>query len=354
MKHVFVTFLAAVAAAGAWAAPELVWLEQEHDFGAFSEEMGIVNCVFRAVNTGDEPAIILQARANCGCTTPRYESTPVEPGDTLRLTVGYNASGRPGKFEKKVIVTTNTTPPRTTLYISGTVIGTDQTLSHRYPFGAGKMKLRDDAILFGDVTTVSVSSKYIEGVNASADTIRPRVVSTPGHINVTISPAAVAPGETFIIGGIFDGSKAPDWDAMSESFTITDGDGAEFEIKTAAIVREQFSSNKRYGAIAVEPRMFDLGRISVADRPVKLRLRISNSGSAPLKIRKISCADDAVGPVFLKKDTVKPSKSIDVEITVDPSKLAGKEMLNAKLIIIAADPVTPRTVVRLVGEVANP
>ncbi len=53
------------------------WLGTSHDFGAFDESMGVVETEFRFVNRGDEPVVILAARANCGCTTPRYRRDAV-------------------------------------------------------------------------------------------------------------------------------------------------------------------------------------------------------------------------------------------------------------------------------------
>ena len=74
-------------AAVAQAAPEATWLTKSHDFGAFDEDMGKVSCDFKVVNTGDEPLMILAARATCGCTVPAYTRDPIAPGDTATITV---------------------------------------------------------------------------------------------------------------------------------------------------------------------------------------------------------------------------------------------------------------------------
>ena len=58
------------------------WLQTTHDFGAFKEDDGKVTCEFSFVNTGDEPVTVRAARASCGCTTPSFTKTPIEPGDT--------------------------------------------------------------------------------------------------------------------------------------------------------------------------------------------------------------------------------------------------------------------------------
>ena len=67
------------------AEPNLKWLNYSHNFGLFKEEDGLVYCAFKAINTGNEPVVIIDARANCGCTQPTYPREPIAPGDTLLL-----------------------------------------------------------------------------------------------------------------------------------------------------------------------------------------------------------------------------------------------------------------------------
>ncbi len=123
-----------------WAAAKgFVWIDTVHDFGAFSEDMGLVWCTFKAVNTSDEPLAVVSARANCGCTRPGYPRSAVQPGDTLAVRVAYDAKGRPGRFDKKVYVSTGD-GVSTTLTVKGTVIGAPTSLSARYPVEAGQAK----------------------------------------------------------------------------------------------------------------------------------------------------------------------------------------------------------------------
>jgi len=76
-----------------------------HDFGTISEDGGSVSAVFTLKNAGDQPFIIQNARASCGCTTPSKTEGPVEPGKTGEVTATYNPKGRPGPFEKSVTIT---------------------------------------------------------------------------------------------------------------------------------------------------------------------------------------------------------------------------------------------------------
>lgn len=352
MKRIALTWASLAVVAICVAQPEAVWLNPEHNFGAFNEDLGTVTCVMKAVNTGNEPLVILDARANCGCTTPHYSSEPIAPGDTATILVGYNAIGRPGKFSKKIVVATNATPTRATLTISGTVIGTSNTLKGRYPYSAGAIRLRDDKIAFGEVTDISVSSKYIECYNASADTIHPAVSYNGKRISSTVKPSAVPPGEPFIVSAIFDGAKADDWDIVCDSLSLGCA-GDSITINTVAIVNEHFRRDARTGTINVYPAVIDFGRINHGDdKPLTATIEIHNAGDNTLKLRKIASSDPAI-TVKVKSMTIKAGKTAKATVTVDREKLIGRDMLNSRLTIIANDRANPRTTVRITAEISN-
>ena len=91
-----------------------------HNFGVIKEEKGPVSCDFKITNEGDEPLIIIYARASCGCTKPDYPRKPIAPGKSGIIKVTYNPRNRPGGFSKMVRV--KTTDAFTTLILEGTVI----------------------------------------------------------------------------------------------------------------------------------------------------------------------------------------------------------------------------------------
>ena len=91
-----------------------------HDFGTFSEKNPVVTCVFTYTNVGEEPLIINQAIASCGCTVPENTKTPVKPGEKGEIKVTYNGTGKfPGHFKKSITVRTNGAVEMTRLYIEG-------------------------------------------------------------------------------------------------------------------------------------------------------------------------------------------------------------------------------------------
>ena len=79
-----------------------------HDFGSFSEKSPKVTCTFTYTNVGEQPLVVNQAIASCGCTVPEYTKTPVKPGETGEIKVTYNGAGKfPGHFKKSITTICN-------------------------------------------------------------------------------------------------------------------------------------------------------------------------------------------------------------------------------------------------------
>ena len=81
---------------------------------------------FKFKNTGNQPVIIANVQASCGCTTPDWTKTPVLPGKMGVIKAMYNSAGRPGVFNKTVTVTSNATEPSKVLSIKGSVLTKEQ------------------------------------------------------------------------------------------------------------------------------------------------------------------------------------------------------------------------------------
>lgn len=341
----------------AWA--ENKWLGKKHDFGAFDENVGTVYCEFRLVNTGTEPMAITGVRANCGCTRPEYSTKPVAPGDTAVIRVGFDPKGRPGRFSKRINVDCSAAPRRTSLTITGTVIGSSNTLKSRYPIEVGPVRLRSNTIAYGKVLKGETMGQYVDAYNASADTLRPRVEGAPKYIHAMLQPKVVPPGEQFIISTVLHSNEARDWGIVTDSlvFYPDAGSAQAKKIETVVILEENFSKltpEQRAKAPLLETSetALDLERVSKGDSPVESSFEIFNRGKSPLVIRAISCPDPAVS-IRLKDKTIKPGKSAKVNVTVTPSMIKSPELLNARINIIANDPQHPSTMVRVVAEVVK-
>ena len=121
-KFVLTTMMLVCGIAFASAQAEIKFDKLVHDFGKFSESAPVVSTTFSFTNTGDQPLVINQAVASCGCTVPEYTKEPIQPGKKGELKVTYNGTGKfPGHFKKSITVRTNGKVEMTRLYIEGTM-----------------------------------------------------------------------------------------------------------------------------------------------------------------------------------------------------------------------------------------
>lgn len=101
---------------------EISFSELTYDFGMIKEKGGPVNHEFVFENKGNANLVIIDAKAECGCTTPEFPKEPIAPGKKGKIKVTYNPLGRPGGFTRVVTVKTNGNPSKVNLKIRGTVV----------------------------------------------------------------------------------------------------------------------------------------------------------------------------------------------------------------------------------------
>lgn len=99
---------------------EIKFEKINQDLGTFSEEKPVKSAVFTFTNVGNQPLVINQVVASCGCTVPRYDKKPIAPGQKGTISVTYNGTGKfPGHFKKSITVRTNGKTELTRLYVEG-------------------------------------------------------------------------------------------------------------------------------------------------------------------------------------------------------------------------------------------
>lgn len=113
--------------------------EMEHNYGTIMKGSD-GNCEFKFWNDGNEPLILQNVKASCGCTTPSYTQKPVMPGQSGVISVHYNTNNI-GGFSKTVTVTSNAVDnPRVVLRIKGNVKADQAAQPQTQPVQQGQMK----------------------------------------------------------------------------------------------------------------------------------------------------------------------------------------------------------------------
>lgn len=104
--------------------PKIAFTQQEHDYGTI-QKGGDGNCEFTFTNNGNEPLILSNVKASCGCTVPTWTKEPVMPGKNGTIKVRYNTNNV-GPIQKTITVTSNAVDnPRIVLKIKGQVVNSN-------------------------------------------------------------------------------------------------------------------------------------------------------------------------------------------------------------------------------------
>jgi len=100
---------------------KLVVDKELHNYGKIYESDRATS-LFTLSNPGSDTLRITEVTPECGCTVPKISKKIIPPGQSAVMTVKYKAKGRPGQFQKKIAVYSNSNPAITMLYISGDVM----------------------------------------------------------------------------------------------------------------------------------------------------------------------------------------------------------------------------------------
>ncbi len=123
---------------------------EKYDFGKIKQNTPVTT-YFELKNVSDQPLIIENVTAGCGCTTPEWSKEPVMAGGSTKIKVGYNAAAM-NHFDKEVFVKIAGVSQPKVLKITGDVL--DASAYDAYVKDAKKGDAKN-----GVTTKVQTSSK---------------------------------------------------------------------------------------------------------------------------------------------------------------------------------------------------
>ncbi|MDY6801045.1 MAG: DUF1573 domain-containing protein [Bacteroidota bacterium] len=329
-----------------------------HDFGKIKEDGGTVAYEFTFTNTGNEPLVITNVRATCGCTTPTWTQKPVMPGEKGFVKAAFDPRNRPGNFNKSIIITTNTiNKTRVILRITGEVLPREKTIEDYYPKIIGELRLQSNHLPFTRVYNNQVKIDTLKIYNASDQILKLSFQNVPEYLKLKVSPNELRPKEKGFIIGEYDGRKVNDWGFIVNrvSMLINDENIRGNYITISAKVEEDFShltDNERENApkIEFEEKNNNFGEVSKEQKNIKTEFHFKNTGKRDLIIRKIrtTCGCTTAN---LEKKVLKPGESSSFTAIFTPGSRIG--MQRKSIYVISNDPTNPEVRLMISGEIVD-
>ncbi|MGF7140809.1 DUF1573 domain-containing protein [Roseimarinus sediminis] len=355
MKHIL-TIVLLFSVSLLWAQPKMEFDKTVHDYGSIKEDGGIAEAVFTFTNAGNQPLVLNNVRASCGCTTPQWTKEPVLPGKTGEIKVGYNPKNRPGPFSKTVNVYANTQPSVVVLNIKGKVEPREKTLEEKYPRVMGPLRWKTNYLSMGSMYVDEVKSGVLDFVNTSDQPASFGVYRAPEHISVEFEPSVVQPGSEGKMKITYDANKKNAYGYVSDRVYLLINDQKEntYSVGVSVTLNENFSklsaNDLAKAPVAVfDNKVFDFGTITQGET-VSHEFKLTNKGESDLLIRNVraSCGCTAVK----NESLVKPGQTI--ALTVDFNSRGKRSRQNKSVTITTNDPKNPTTILRVMGTVQVP
>ncbi len=224
MKQLFFLLFTLLGATAAQAQGVLTFDKELHDFASVPEGT-MATHEFRFKNTGNQPIIIANVQASCGCTTPDWTKTPVLPGKSGMVKAVYSSAGRPGIFNKTVTVMSNAATPSTVLTIKGNVLNKEQlrsTLTPTQLAQSPRLKLDRTSHDFGKMEAgQSLTARFKVTNTGKQELVLGAVTSQCYCVGYQNVPSPIKPGETAMVELVYSQRKLG---VQHEQVTITSND----------------------------------------------------------------------------------------------------------------------------------
>lgn len=106
--------------------PVMTFDETSFDFGTIAAG-DVVKHEFTFTNTGDAPLVITDTRTSCGCTVPSWPKESIAPGESAKMLVQFNSTGKKNMQNKSVTIMTNTKKGTEIIRIKANVVPKEAT-----------------------------------------------------------------------------------------------------------------------------------------------------------------------------------------------------------------------------------
>jgi hypothetical protein len=356
MKKLLLILSFAVSGIVIMAQPVMKVSAGEHDFGKFKEEAGKQKYDFVVMNTGDQPLVIQNIVASCGCTTPEWTKSPIPPKGTGAITAIYDPANRPGVFNKTLSVYTNSKPEVTVLVIKGEVIPHEKTVEELFTFPVGPVRFESNHLAFTDVKKNEKKMRTMQVINTSAQPVLIEFDNVPPHLALKANPLTLKPGQKGMIEGTYDATKNQAWGYTTDMVKIKINGAVDQNVYYAvsANLVEDFSGLSKEElsnapAFNVDTKTVELGKIP-GSTPNDVEFKFTNGGKSDLIIRyiKASCGCTAVQQ-GIQGQGIKPGESSSIKAVFNSGSYKGK--VTKAIYVYTNDPKNSEVVLMLNAEV---
>lgn len=176
-----------------------------HDYGTINEDSDLRICVFRFINHQKSPVAISHVQSSCGCAVPQYTKKAIPAGGSGEIRIAYNPQGRPGRFNRSIIVSFSGQKEKIHLYVKGTVTPGVERKNKAYPYVIGDLQLRTNSLKLKPMQIAQQRSIMV--INSGNAPLRTVFNSSNPSVSANMVPAILQPNQKGEIQIIYKEAK---------------------------------------------------------------------------------------------------------------------------------------------------
>jgi hypothetical protein len=331
MKRLLLILTIAVNGFAISAQPVMKLSTGEHDFGKFKEEAGKQKFDFIVTNNGNQPLVIQNIVASCGCTQPEWTKSPIAPKGTGKIAAIYDPANRPGAFNKTLSVYTNAKPEVVVLVLKGEVIPHEKTVEELFIFPVGPVRFESNHLAFTNIKKNEKKIRTMQVLNTSAQPAKIEFENVPPHLAMKANPVTLKPGQKGLIEGTYDATKNQAWGYTTDMVRLKINGTVDQNVYYAvsANLVEDFSGLSKdeitnAPVFNVASTTVDLGKIP-GSTSNEVEFKFSNGGKSDLIVRyiKASCGCTAVQQ-GIQGQGIKPGETGSIKAVFNSGSYKGK------------------------------
>lgn len=171
----------------------LKFIPENLDFGTIRETDGKVTKTVKAINVSPDSTFIISARTSCGCSEAVFDGRMLAPGDTATVSITYDPTNRPGRFQKSAKIFTGKERISNLFRISGNVIPSRRHLDKTYPEKEGVLRLSTRIVSVGEMRHAETKPIFVGIYNDSDKPLPIKAETDNVALEATIQPDTIEP-----------------------------------------------------------------------------------------------------------------------------------------------------------------
>lgn len=326
----------------------ITWEKTKHDFGAFPPDTRELSHAFTFKNSGSEPVKLKDVKTSCGCTTPEWPKKPIEPGESGKVKVVFDATTSDGYFRKSVTVLTEA-PSMQKL----TIEGEQQRPSKEgnvegYEVEQGQLAFKKGIVDFGHMAKGSMDTSYLKTYNASNQPMLIKKLRAGKSLQAPGLPRTLQPKESTSIMVLWSSfstgldNKEVLGTHNGEGIFLTNDEAKpykSFQYKAKVYPKIQKREEKHGEPEAkLLKKTLNFGKVG-SNNLIKSGTVIENTGSAPLRIISTDTEGCGCQAPVPDKNRLEPGEQTQLRVNIKTSSYVGN--VQKELDIYTNDPDNP-------------